>query len=49
MIVKPEQVTDSQASKLARDLADKIEQSLDYPGQIKINVLRETRVTEYAK
>ncbi len=49
VIVKPEQVTDSQASKLARDIADKIEQSLDYPGQIKINVLRETRVTEYAK
>jgi ribonucrease Y len=49
IIVKPEEVNEFQANQLARDVARKIEESMDYPGQIKIAVVRETRSVEYAK
>lgn len=49
VIVKPEDLTDLEARKLARDIADKIEKELQYPGEIKVSVIRETRVIEYAK
>ncbi|WP_295634006.1 HDIG domain-containing metalloprotein, partial [uncultured Intestinimonas sp.] len=48
VMVKPEQISEDQMVLLARDIAKKIEEELEYPGQIKVNVLRETRVTEYA-
>ncbi|PIS42687.1 MAG: ribonuclease Y [Candidatus Kerfeldbacteria bacterium CG08_land_8_20_14_0_20_40_16] len=49
VFVKPEQIDDLKAHKLARDVADKIQGELKYPGEIKVNVIRETRVIEYAK
>lgn len=49
IFVRPEQVTDLEAKKLARNIADKIEKELKYPGEIKVNVIRENRVTEYAR
>jgi ribonuclease Y len=49
IIVKPEDVDDLQASRLARNVVRKIEESLTYPGQIKVTVIRETRNTEYAR
>ncbi len=49
VIVKPEQVDDAQAIFLAKDIAKKIETELEYPGQIKVNVIREFRGVEYAK
>ena len=49
VIVKPEIVNDANAVMLARDIAKKIENELDYPGQIKVNVIRESRVIDYAK
>ena len=49
VMVKPEQVSEDQMVILARDLARKIESELEYPGQIKVHVLRETKVVEYAK
>ncbi len=49
IIVKPEDVDDAGISLLARDIVRKIEKELDYPGQIKINVIRETRFIDYAK
>jgi ribonuclease Y len=49
VMVKPEGVTDSDIVLLARDVVKKIENELDYPGQIKINVIRETRAIDYAK
>jgi ribonuclease Y len=49
VIVKPEAVTDLEARELARRIADKIEKELQYPGEIKISVIRETRVIEYAR
>lgn len=49
IIVTPEQIDDLQAIKLARDIATKIEATLKYPGTIKVNVIRETRATEFAK
>lgn len=49
VIVKPEQVNDAQAMFLAKDIAKKIEAELEYPGQIKVNVIRESRSVEYAK
>ena len=49
VMVKPEQIDDSQALFLAKDIAKKIEQTLEYPGQIKVNVIRESRSVEYAK
>ena len=49
VIVKPDQVDDAQALFLAKDIAKKIETELEYPGQIKVNVIREFRGIEYAK
>lgn len=49
IIVKPEAVTDLEAIKLSKDIARKIEQDLQYPGMIKVNVIREVRSEEYAK
>ena len=48
-MVKPEQVSEDEMVILARELAKRIENELEYPGQIKIHVLRETKVVEYAK
>ncbi|WP_161879461.1 ribonuclease Y [Alkalibacterium sp. MB6] len=49
IIVKPEELDDSMASKLARDVKKQIEEDMDYPGHIKVTVIRETRTVEYAK
>ena len=49
IIVKPDQINDLEAHKLARDIRKKIESDLDYPGHIKVTVIRETRAVEYAK
>ena len=49
IIVKPEEVSDDSMVLLARDIAKHIEEQLDYPGQIKINMIRETRAIDYAK
>jgi ribonuclease Y len=49
VLVKPDQIDDVSASRLARDVVKKIEASLTYPGQIKVTVIRETRAVEYAK
>ena len=49
ILVKPEKINDDQMTILARDVAKKVENEMDYPGQIKVNVIRETRVTDYAK
>ena len=49
VMVKPEQVSEDQMVILARDLAKKIEEEMEYHGQIKVHVLRETKVVEYAK
>ena len=49
IMVKPEQVTEDNMIILARDIAKKIEAELEYPGQIKVNVIRETKAVEYAK
>ena len=49
VVVKPEKISDDKMTILARDLSKKIEAEMDYPGQIKVNVIRETRVVDYAK
>ena len=49
IMVKPEEVTEDNMILLARDIAKKIESELEYPGQIKVNVIRETKAVEYAK
>ena len=49
IMVKPEVITDDQMKILARDIAKKIESELDYPGQIKVSVIRESRHVDYAK
>jgi len=49
VMVIPEQVSDDDMTLLARDLTKKIESELEYPGQIKVNIIRESRVSEYAK
>ena len=49
VIVKPEAITDDDMPFLAREICKKIESDLDYPGQIKVNVIRESRASEYAK
>ena len=49
LVVKPEKVTDDQMVIMARDVAKRIESEMEYPGQIKVNVIRETRAIEYAK
>ena len=49
IVVKPEQIDDVMSAKLARDVSKRIEDEVQYPGQIKVTVLRETRVSEYAR
>jgi ribonuclease Y len=49
VIVKPEEIDDLTATRLARDISQKIQESMQYPGQIKITVIRETRSVEYAR
>ncbi|HUI93963.1 MAG TPA: ribonuclease Y [Chitinivibrionales bacterium] len=48
-IVEPEQVSDAQSEELARQIAQKIQDEMEYPGQIKVTIIRETRFTEFAK
>ena len=49
IIVRPEEIDDLASVKLARDIAKQIEETMQYPGQIKVTVIRETRATEFAK
>jgi ribonuclease Y len=49
IIVKPEEIDDLEATRLARDIAKKIEETMQYPGQIRVTVIRETRAIDYAK
>ena len=49
VLVKPEAIKDDEMPFLAREICKKIESELDYPGQIKVNVIRESRASEYAK
>ena len=49
VFVRPDKINDLEAKKLSRDIANKIEEELNYPGEIKVNVIREKRVIEYAK
>ena len=48
-MVVPEQVSDADMVLMARDISKQIENELDYPGQIKVNVIRESRATDYAR
>ncbi|MGL4969765.1 MAG: ribonuclease Y, partial [Fusobacteriaceae bacterium] len=49
IVINPDQVSDDEATIMARDMAKKIEDTMQYPGQIKVTILRETRAVEYAK
>jgi ribonuclease Y len=49
VVVKPEQLDDLQTARLSRDIAQKIQDTLQYPGQVKVTVIRETRAVDYAK
>lgn len=49
IFVSPEKISDLEMKKMARDIADKVEQDLKYPGEIKVHVIRENRVVEYAR
>ncbi|WP_408633954.1 ribonuclease Y [Peptostreptococcus russellii] len=49
IMVKPEEINDEEIHLLARDVTKRIEDELDYPGQIKVSIIRETRATDYAK
>ena len=49
IIVKPDKISDEQMTILARDVAKKVENEMDYPGQIKVNVIRETRTVDFAR
>ncbi len=49
VIIKPDQISDDQMVLVARDIAKRIEEELNYPGQIKVNLIRENRVVDYAK
>jgi len=49
IIVKPEKISDADMTILARDVSKKVEEEMEYPGQIKVNIIRETRVVDYAK
>jgi ribonuclease Y len=48
-MVKPTEIDDLEALRLARDIVKKIEETLEYPGQIKVTVIRETRAVDFAK
>jgi len=48
-MVVPEQISDDDMVLMAREISKRIQEELQYPGQIKVNVIRESRVTEYAK
>jgi ribonuclease Y len=48
-MVKPQEINDDDAVLLAREIAKEIEETLDYPGQIRVTVIRESRATELAK
>jgi len=49
VFVKPEEISDLDAKKMAREIAGKIQDELKYPGEIKVTIIRESRVIEYAK
>jgi len=49
IMVKPEEIDDLAAIQLSKDIAKKVEGTLEYPGQIKVTVIRETRAVEHAK
>jgi ribonucrease Y len=49
ILVAPDSIDDLAAARLARDVSKKIEESLEYPGQIKVTVIRETRAVDYAR
>ena len=49
ILVRPEDIDDVASSRLARDVVKKIEEQLQYPGQIKVTVIRETRAVDYAR
>ena len=49
VMVKPDKINDDEMTILARDISKKIEKEMEYPGQIKVNMIRETRVVDYAK
>ena len=49
ILVRPEDIDDLASSRLARDVVKKIEEQLQYPGQIKVTVIRETRAVDYAR
>ncbi|MFA7285972.1 MAG: ribonuclease Y, partial [Candidatus Paceibacterota bacterium] len=49
VFVTPEKITDVEAKLMAREIAQKIEQELKYPGEIKVTMIRETRIIEYAR
>ena len=49
VIIEPSKIDDHEAMQLARNIAKQIEENLEYPGQIKVTVVRETRCVEYAK
>ncbi len=49
IIIRPEVIDDLEALRLARNVAKKIEETMQYPGQIKVQVIRETRAVDYAK
>ena len=48
-MVKPESIPEDEMTILGRDIAKRIENELEYPGQIKVNIIRETRITSIAK
>ena len=49
VFVTPDNISDLEAKKMARDIANRIEQELKYPGEIKVNIIREMRAIEYAR
>ena len=49
IMISPEKINDEKMTLVAREIAKRIEEEMDYPGQIKINLIRESRVVEYAK
>jgi len=49
VFISPKEISDLQAQDMAREIAKRIERELKYPGEIKVNVIRETKVIEYAR